>query len=396
MTVPPHLRSVPPHLRLKTGAGFVSKVPHHRDPADNGSASFKPVVWSGTDKSSVTGKVSEVKHEASSANNPLVTDGNVDTPETDPIRQKTAITREPTPPLSPKTLDAQLSSAVEHLSLDNKHPPPYWKPLYIANLPDLGPATLDKIPPAQQTVSFSGDFLRNHLGGIVWGPGLVFVPPPQTSILPDRVYYTVDPSHDPHLPPAPGQHGAKLVPFFNINPEDNLEFDLPEDYDSSSNVPLFVLRDVPVSDGSSSGGSGKTRKRYVYYGHYTQSRWSDKLDSDRMAQCVSPAVREYWADELSASGRPEWVTAALQKHFFPAPPYAGALPAVAEDEGGSVAEEEMAAREEKVARDVGRHVKLLRQWKKEADMRTSLIGKDFILEAFERVSHLGTSSDSGL
>jgi hypothetical protein len=139
-----------------------------------------------------------------------------------------------------------------------------------------------------------------------------------------------------------------------------------------------VLRDEP-------GRDGKTRKRYVYYGHYTQSRWSDKLDYDRMLQCVPGAVREYWAEELCASGRPEWVTDALQKHFFPVPAYGGALPAVAEAEGGSVAEDAMAAREKKVARDVGRHVAALRAWKKEADMRTNLIRKDFILKAFDQV-----------
>ncbi|KAL1598724.1 hypothetical protein SLS60_007865 [Paraconiothyrium brasiliense] len=364
-TVPPDLRSqtassVPPHLRRKPGSDFVSVAPHLRNGAADG----------------LSGKSSEVKPGLSNASNPLVTDGNVDTLETERCNQKSTMEHELTPPLSPKTLDVQLSTAVQVLSLpkvDVLEQP--WKPQYIASLPELDPTISSKIP--STPMSFSGDFLRNHLGGIIWGPGLVFIPPPQPSILPDRVYYTVDPTHDPHLPSAPGQHGAKLVPFFNIAPEDNLDFDLPEDYDSSSNVPLFVLQDVP-------GPDGKTRKRYVYYGHYTQSRWSDKLDYDRMVDCVPTSVREYWAEELSASGRPEWVSDALRKHFCPAPAYHGALPAVAEDEGGSVAEEEMAAREEKVARDVNRHVKLLRVWKKEADMRTSLIRKDFILTAFDR------------
>lgn len=386
-TVPPHLpsqngssttRSIPPHLRGKNGSGVTTLAPHKRHGGANGSVSFQQVDRSGIDKNSVSGKSPEIKAGVSLANNPLVTDGNVDTPETDLVFQKASVAPHLTPPLSPKTTETQVSSAFEQLSIADGP----WKPQPIADLPKLPSTITAKIPSPENTISFSGDFLRNHLCGSVWSPGLIFVPPPQTSILPDRVYYTVDPTHDPHLPSAAGQHGAKLVPFFNVNPEDSLDFNLPEDFDSTSNVPMFVLRAVP-------GPGGKTRKRYVYYGHYTQSRWSDKLDYDRMVQCVPASVREYWAEELSASGRPEWVTEELKKHFFPAPAYRGALPAVAEDEGGSVAEEELAAHEEKVVRDVKRYVEALRVWKKDSDMKTNLIKKDFILTAFEQVSSAG-------
>ncbi|KAL5428184.1 hypothetical protein PMIN04_000865 [Paraphaeosphaeria minitans] len=356
-TVPPHVRSqngssntiwAPPHLRMKTSSGFVTNAPHQRQGDANG----------------VSGKSPNSKASASPTNNPLVTDGNVDTPETALIRQKAALARQLTPPLSPKATEAQVTSAVQRLSI----PDGPWKPQPIADLPPPAPSLTSKTPSSENTTSFSSHFLRTHLGGNLWGPGLVFVPPPQPSILPDRVYYTCDPASDPHLPPAPGQHGAKLVPFFRANPEDSPDFDLPDAFDSTSNVPLFVLRSA----------------RYVYFGHYTQCRWSDRLDHDRMAQCVSPAVREHWAGWLASATRPAWVTEALRKHFFPEPAYGGALPAVAEDEGGSVAEDEMAVREAKVARDVKRYVEALRVWKKDADMKTNLIKADFVLEAFDQ------------
>jgi hypothetical protein len=79
------------------------------------------------------------------------------------------------------------------------------------------------------------------------------------------------------------------------------------------------------------------------------------------------------------------VTDALQKHFFPAPDYTGTLPGHLEDEGGSIAEEDFVNRDQKVTKDIVRHVEKLRAWKKETNMRTSMIRKDFILAAFEKV-----------
>lgn len=313
---------------------------------------------------------------SSAANNPLSMDGIVDDLVTERL-QKMAMEREPTPPLSPRVNGAELKAGMGHPYLTGDQVVENSKPLFIASLPQLPPDTLSKIP--SSPVDFAPEFLHNILGGDLWSPGFTFVPPPQTSILPNRAYYTVDPVHDPHLPAEPGHHGAKLVPFFNINPEDNLDFGLPDDYDSSSEVPLFVLHNI-------SNGSGKLRKRYIYYGHYAQSRWSDKLDYDRMKQCVPACVLEHWAKELSSSDRPGWVTEALQKHFFPAPDYTGTLPGHLEDEGGSITEEDFVNRDQKITKDIVRHVEKLRAWKKEANMRTSMIRKDFILAAFEKVS----------
>lgn len=367
--------SIPPHLRIKMGSGRVPAA--SRQQIDNGSVHFQSTNCADTNSSSIfTAPVfaSEAGHSA--VKNSLVTDGIVDDLVTERLH-KMALEPEPTPPPSPKTIGAQQKADTEHPHLTGNEVARTFKPLFIANLPQLPSETLSRIP--STSVDFAPEFIRNQLGGDLWSPGFNFIAPPQTSIVPNRAYYTVDPTHDPYLPEAPGRHGAKLVPFFNINPEDHTEFHLPDDYDSSSEVPLFVLRSVP-------DGSGKLRKRYVYYGHYAQSRWSDRLDYDRMRQCVPDSVREHWAEELSASGRPEWVTEALQKHFYPSPDYAGTLPGHLENEGGSVTEEEFAYRDQKVTKDISRYVEKLRTWKKEVNMRTSMIRKDFILGAFEKVS----------
>ena len=40
-------------------------------------------------------------------------------------------------------------------------------------------------------------------------------------------------------------------------------------------------------------------------GNYSQTRWSDKLDYDRMVEQVPREVKTYWAEELSSQGRME-------------------------------------------------------------------------------------------
>ena len=368
----------PPHLRPK------------RDPVAVGMASYQKAVNESAYSQNLTRSDDKSRRVSSGvpptivsaspmdANNPLVTDGTVDDPTTN-RSLLVAVQRELTSPLSPKSALVQTSTSMGRLCLASNESVASFKPRFIAELSQLSEATRSKIPP--EPVTFAPDFLRNNLGGILWSPGYVFVPPSQMSILPGRAYFMVDPAHDPHLPSGPGQHGAKLVPFFNMAPEDNDAFNLPDDFNSSVDVPLFVLRDI-------TDNSGKIRKHYVYYGHYTQSRWSDKLDHDHMAACVPPSVREFWARELSAVGRPEWVTNALQKQFFPSPEYTGTLPGYLEDEGGSVKDGDFATREEIVAKDLKRYLEKLRMWKKEADMRTSMIREDFILAAFDKVLYL--------
>ncbi|KAF2636769.1 hypothetical protein P280DRAFT_483381 [Massarina eburnea CBS 473.64] len=345
-SVPPHLRnksvSVPPHLRGKTS------VPPHLRNKDTSS---------GTSAS------------ASTANNPLVTDGPVDTLDSQtPTQKDPAIsTADLTPPASPtlKAGGVAASSSPE----DDK-----WVPHFIKT---LAPFTKVPIPSLESMVSFAPDFLRNVIGGSEWSPGLIFIEPNSTyCMLPNRCYYTLDKSIDPFVPSTPGAHGAKLVPFFNTQPEESFTLNYTSETGTSTEkVALFTLLPDPRHGG---------KKRYYYMGHYSQTRWSDKLDYERMIQCVPQNVREYWACELSAAGRPEWLSKELLQHFFPKPTYEGRMPGIPEEEGGSVVSGDAEQRDDKVSRDIRKYIGELRAWEKEYTMRTSLIRKEFVMEAFDR------------
>lgn len=192
--------------------------------------------------------------------------------------------------------------------------------------------------------TFHIDFLNNHLGGILWSPGLRYITHSNSAaqVLRNRTYYMIDPAHEPFLPKAPGQHGAKLTAFFNKAPEE--EFDnLPEGTNSYTNVPMFVQL-----------GSG----RYAYFGNYSQTRWSDKLDVDTVKTRVPVHVRAYIAKELTALDREPWVTEELKKHLFPRPGYEGVNPRPASEDAsiGTVDEE---AHNKQVASDVKHYIQEL-------------------------------------
>jgi hypothetical protein len=103
-----------------------------------------------------------------------------------------------------------------------------------------------------------------------------------------------------------------------------------------------------------------------------------------MVEHVPHAVKMYWAEELSAVGRAEWVTEALKKHFFPKLEYEGRLPRGRDE--GSVEPDQEAAEEEKILKDVKDYVEALRQWDVDATTQTKFIKKETILKAFDGVS----------
>ncbi|KAF2748866.1 hypothetical protein M011DRAFT_485516 [Sporormia fimetaria CBS 119925] len=244
-----------------------------------------------------------------------------------------------------------------------------WVPTAILSFPPLPSDELSSIPPLTETRTFSFDYLKQEFGGTFWSPGLKYIPPSAgVCFLPTRSYYVLDATVEPYLPRAPGQHGAKLTAFFNSNPA---EVYGPEAECSFENVPMFVCC-TPWSQGKD--------RRYVYFGNYSQTRWSDKLDYDRLVEHVPHNVKQYWAKELSAVGRAEWVTEALKNHFFPKPAYEGLMPLTR----GEDSEEDVEKREKKVERDVREYVEILKEWDKDAILRTKLIKEDFILGAFER------------
>ena len=217
-------------------------------------------------------------------------------------------------------------------------------------------------------VTFHPDFIHNTFDGIVWSPGLRYVQGQGTCIIKNRTYYLLDTKNEPFLPKAPGDHGAKLTAFFNTAPEED-SGDLAEGATFYEDVPMFV----------------KTGSRYAYFGNYSQTRWSDKLDYDSMAARVPQGIKEYWATELTASTREPWVTEELKKHFFKKPEYYGRLYAAPDDETTVGCDEETKLNE-RMAKDVKKYIEELREWEREANMRVSMIKEKFILEAFERVS----------
>ncbi|PSN69200.1 hypothetical protein BS50DRAFT_619858 [Corynespora cassiicola Philippines] len=398
-SVPPNQRngsasttaSVPPHQRSGNASNTTSVPPHQRNSSVSATKSVPPHLRHGA-ISQPTPKPTD--KEISEANNPLTVDGKVEV-EIDVSDIKSALP-EATRPSDPLTTPApQTSEETTHLDESTFTLPPAsaskynpelaktWMPTFITSLPPLPSPQLLAIPPPTSMQTFHPDFLRNHLGGITWSPGQIYIPPcPSPCMLPNRTYYLLTPAHEPFLPRSPGTHGAKLTPFFNRNPEDAFA-EHPDEAPTYADVPLFV-----------EGRDAKGRVRCTYFGHYSQTRWSDKLDYDRMGAVVSEGVRQYWAKELTGVGRPEWVTDKLMRHFFPMPEYEGRLFGYDvekefdededEDEDEGMDEEEVKNREEGVAKEYRAYLKRLRKWEKDARMKTKFIKKEFILAAFER------------
>lgn len=355
-------KSLPPHLRVKTDNGTTSHPLHPRtDNIENGLITDGPV----DNSSSViyARPVSPVSRDREIGHAFMMRPAPQHTPPSSSLAPTTTYAMHP---------DEPRQSVEEPYVVRSGQG---WMPLAIRSFPLLPVDQLCEIPAAKNTISFSYDFLNNTFGGILWSPGLKYIPPsPGYCILPNRSYYLLEADFEPYLPKAPGQHGAKLTAFFNQNPEDVYRDDAGCSFED---VPMFVSASAfgPQSD--------KEKKRYIYFGNYSQTRWSDKLDYDRMVDDVPAKVKEYWAVELSAIGRAEWVSDALMKHFFPKPEYEGRL--FGGQVEGSVALEEEAELEERVVKDVKHYTRELKEWEVDARLKTKLIKKEFILQAFERV-----------
>lgn len=293
---------------------------------------------------------------------PLATDGPIDTI----VRIMPAAA--PSPPSSPATAQYDLPVGnLEDFSLSK------WTPHYLTTLPSLSSDIRSKIPPQQNFTTFTYDFLQNTFGGMAWSPGLRYInSTTSVPLVENRTYYLLDPEHEPYLPKAPGEHGAKLTAFFNKAPEEVFECDgHAEGTNSYTNVPMFIH----VSKG-----------RYAYFGHYSQTRWSDRLDNDTMQARVSQDVKQHVANELAATPREPWVTRELKLHFFPVPKYEGTIPTpkTRDDTTNNTREEEK--HNKQVAKDISGYIQELAEWEREASMKTAMIKADFILNALDAVS----------
>jgi hypothetical protein len=303
--------------------------------------------------------ITKHKHE------PLVTDGPVDTI----TRQSARPAANPSPPISPTTTLQDNTPPLEEIDAMSLSD---WKPYYLSTLEALPASVRAKMPAQQKMTTFHIDFLNNHLGGIIWSPGLRYITHSSSAaqVLRNRTYYMIDPKHEPYLPKAPGEHGAKLTAFFNKAPEE--EFDnLPAGTNSYTDVPMFVQ--LPTG-------------RYAYFGNYSQTRWSDKLDIDTMKTRVSADVKMYIARELTALDREPWVTEELKKHLFPRPEYEGAISLPSSDDTSILTVDEE-AHNKQVASDIKHYVQELVDWEREARMKISMVKPESILNAFDAVSH---------
>jgi hypothetical protein len=97
-------------------------------------------------------------------------------------------------------------------------------------------------------------------------------------------------------------------------------------------------------------------------------------------------VKDFWADELTATTREAWVTDELKKHFIRRPDYAGRIIAAPDNEATTIDTVQEVKDTKKMTQDVKAYVEELRAWEREANMKTAMIKKQFILDAFGAVS----------
>ncbi|RMY81943.1 hypothetical protein D0862_12181 [Hortaea werneckii] len=259
-----------------------------------------------------------------------------------------------------------------------------WIPYALRNLP----ATSTPVLPAPNQ-TFTWDFLFNTLSGIQWSPGFYFNPTPSSSNLPAiKSYWLLDTPFEPFLPSQPGQPGAKITAFFNDTlPDSSSEGKgdaspaaaaaaaaaAPTEYDYL-HTPIFISPDpldVPVDE-----------RRYTYFGHYSQKRFSDRVGYDTLRERIPERVLRFWAESLASPQRPEWIPRQLMRVFWPRPVYEG--PVLAEDvtgETGSGSEEVQG--DERVMGALRGYARELVEWEREARERVGLLKSEDLLEGFE-------------
>lgn len=166
--------------------------------------------------------------------------------------------------------------------------PRHRMPLVIRQLPPP-PPNLD-IP--SNAADFPFNFLRSSLRGRLQPP-CCYVNTDHTTtgqVYPVKAWYAIDAEEEPFLPPSPGKHGAKLTLFMP-------EVSEADDYDPKEALPLFVKRG---------------RRGYVYFGTYSQSRYSDRLSYAEMELEVQRSVKEDRAKEVGRSAKPKWIADAMK------------------------------------------------------------------------------------
>lgn len=239
-----------------------------------------------------------------------------------------------------------------------------WQPLAVRN---MKPSPVTTIPDSH-TTTFTWEFLTQNFGGAKYSPSFYFISG-KTSLLKTRGYWILEAEFEPFLPTNPGGHGAKLTPFFNDTVAKAGE---APDETNYLDTPVFI---------SKVGQAG-----YTYFGHYSQLRFSDKLDYDRVMETVPENIRRYWANQLASPLRPAWVTKALKERFWPKPKYEGPIPtnsALATPlTAESGASKQSTILEKRVKDALTAYAEDLKQWEHDASLSVNCLTAEGLMKAF--------------
>lgn len=247
-----------------------------------------------------------------------------------------------------------------------------WIPLAIRQMPPTQPV------PVQNPETFAFDLLKSELGGQEWSPGFYFIKTSTSTSapkLPIRSYWILESEFEPFLPNEPGHHGAKLTAFFNETVGlGEGQAPTEDDYD---NVPVFICNKAV----------GTKKGEYRYFGHYRQTRYSDKVDMDHLLSDIPEKVRRYHAEQLADTGRPAWVTEALKQHFWPRDEYFGPVPtdsAINTPKSEAAATDCSGVVEKRVLDSLMDYANDLKEREKEANLKVSLLTADSLMQAFSK------------
>lgn len=242
-----------------------------------------------------------------------------------------------------------------------------WIPLAVRQMPPT------QIVATSNAETFTFDLIKSELGGAEWSPGFYFISPSKSKNahdLPLRSYWLLETEYEPFLPTSPGLHGAKLTAFFNETiGEGKGHYPEEEDYD---NVPVFIC------------GDGMKTGEYRYFGHYRQTRYSDKVDMDHLLTSIPEKVRRYHAEQLANTGRPAWVTEALKQHFWPRDEYLGPLPTDSALNTPLTEATGTSGIEKRVIDALIDYANDLKDREKEANLKVSLLTADTLMQAFSK------------
>ena len=138
--------------------------------------------------------------------------------------------------------------------------------------------------------------------------------------------YILDCRAQPYCPRKVCQHGATLVPFIRDQDEEvdgETQISMSDSFYDS--LPVFVTR-APGPDYEPDFPRSNTEPLYWYVGHYSQPRYSDKLDCERIQSKVPKPVQQHWANIISNAKshvRPPWVVHSIKKAILPIPEFNG-------------------------------------------------------------------------